>query len=207
MKAASMPTGSWFKLLAPLAAVALLAAGCGELNDNPREGVGLRVGFDGVATATRADGGDIGARLTTSPCDGCEEVKTVIAGAIVITHTDTPYTSDSVTNITDAQREALEEDAIDSANHISILQLPSAENVVEFRVPTGSSAQFQLFAIGLRNRRTVLDEIQDDDPIWYGFTSQFLTPDDLKPGDTFTIELQPACGVDNPPQNTPQCGI
>ena len=194
---------------AALIAAALLAltAGCGEFNDDPfNGGFIVRLGFDESAQQSASTGAST-TQSITFPEGVNEKVLTLIVGPIVITHEKTPgggiqpYTSEA--EVTDTNRELLEKDAEQSVVYLEIVQLPNPDNAVEFEIPPDSAGRWQLIAVGLRERREALAEILDTDPIWYGFTPDFLD-DDVKLGVTqFTLTLEPACSLTTTPD--PPC--
>ncbi len=190
-----------------LAGLLLALGGCGEFNDDPTDG-GLAVRFafaDGAQSTTAGDDGLAGVEGIEFTGQG-EEVVTVVVGPIVITHEKVigggiqPY--ETADEVTDRQRDLLQDDAEESVQFLRIVQLPTSSDTVEFTIPPGNAGPWQLIAVGLRNRRTVLGDITSDDPIWYGFIGEFLEGKVL-PNQTLDtpIILEPGCNLPNPPAN------
>jgi hypothetical protein len=199
-------------LLVALCAAALLvlAGGCGQYNDSPNTaGLTVTYQFDNAGAAPAA--------ATSTPQDITftgpgEPVVTVVVGAIVITHpdgsgADGAFTHDDVANLTDAQRQDLQDDAEQSVQYLSIVQLPSSDDTVEFTIPPANAGNWQIVAVGLRNVRDHVGDIVSTDPIWYGFTDTYMNGL-VHPGDTIDtpIQLAPGCNLDAPPTGVPACG-
>ena len=184
-----------------VAALALLAGmiafsvvSCGELNDNPApDGIIARVILPGSDSA--------GAKGITSPTNS-EPIISMVVGALVITYRDTPVSD--VGNIDDEEQQNLEDDALQSAKYLEVFDLPTADDVVSFRIPPEEAGNWQLIGVGVRvDIDTLADLGDEDDPaIWYGFSTTFLN-DQVEPGDTVDLVLEPACSIDNPP--VPPC--
>ena len=185
--------------LAAVAALAVVAAGgCGELsNDSSPRNITVIVGF--------GDGGGnplLGDALVQPPDTG-ETIKSIAVGAIVISRA-TPY--DSADDVTEADSEQLVEDAIQSAAFITIEDLPFAGDTISFLIPPDTAGNWQLVAVGSRIDIDVLDDFQGEDeldraaPIWYGFTpGPDFQNEQIEPGDTITLTLEPGCLLENPP--------
>lgn len=200
------------------AAVLMLAGGCGQFNDNPNNsGLTVQFGFNDGAAPASADGSSTPLAIV-GPSQGAP-VFTVVVGAIVVTPlgSGTPaecggvvggcYTSADTDNLTDAQREQLEQDAKQSALYMELVQLPTAEDTVEFRIPPKEAGLWQLIAVGLRTPRYALEDITDIDPIWYGFTGEYLNGK-VVPGQIYPkpLDLNPWCAPGNPnPPGSPPC--
>jgi hypothetical protein len=185
-------------LLALLALVAALGlSGCS--NDNPREDGGtITVDIRGIKQQLGGGSGGF-STSTTGPGDSpaTTDVKSLIIGAVVITFTDTPLTSD--TNIDSGLEDKLADDVINSINYFSIVDLPTSDDFVEFKVPPPGADHWQVAAIGTRNKIAVFEDLSDESvAIYYGFTPQFYnTSGDSGP--TVDIEMKRACFIDDPP--------
>ncbi len=195
---------------AGLIAAALLAltAGCGQFNDDPFDGGFIvRPEFDGSAqqSATASTGTSTPQAIVFT--EAGPDVLTLVVGPIVITHsrdgsgTILAYTDEL--QVTDTNRELLEQDALQSVQFLEVVQLPQPGDTVEFSIPPDNAGLWQLIAVGLRIRRNTLEEIQNTDPIWYGFTGRFLN-EEVKQGKTdFDLMLEAGCSLDSPP--VPPC--
>jgi len=188
-----------------LAVASLLLAGCGDLNDSPYEGgLTVHVDFANVPQEASSDGGPEAQAISFTGTG--EPVLSVVLGAIVITHTATPYNNTNIDSIEDAQRELLEQDAEQSVQFLEIIQLPHPEDSVSFPIPPSNAGPWQLVAIGLRHRITSLAEIQNNSPIYYGFIGQFLN-DIVVPGQVLeqTLTMCPAMFIDEAPTGATPC--
>lgn len=202
----------WLALGAVLLALTLLA-GCGQLNDDPAQGVTVQMALDTPATATSAAQPMVAGPPASCTTTECQEVKTIVLGAVVITHRDTPYTSED--EVTNAAEDAIEDDLINSVVYFDVVQVDGVNEPVSFLIPPDTAGNWLLIAVGLRDRVTTLGEVDDlppGSPIYFGFT--FGGPDGVprtgdigggavpgatflnglvEPGDTLTMRLQPAC--------------
>lgn len=197
-------------LLVALGAAALLvlAGGCGDLNDNPNPaGLSVMYQFGGSsvlsASADRSQPAAVSPAVA-SPSGYSPQVQSLVVGAIVITHPsgsgpNGAFTSADVGTLSETESNYLEDDATQSVQFLSIVQLPTASNTVEFRIPPPAAGSWQLIAVGTRNRLETLDDIADNSPIWYGFIGEFLNGKVL-PGGTVEdpLVLEPACDVIDP---------
>lgn len=176
------------------AALLVLAGGCGEFNDNPfpgglTVGLGFAEGGSGTSSTSSTDGTS-GTQVVTPP-PNCEDVKTVVVGAIVIRHSRDfsgvikPYRDEA--DVNDANEDLLQADAEQSAEFLRITQAPIPD-AVEFTIPPNGAGPWQLVAVGLRNRREAIADIVDTDITWYGFVGEFLNGKVL-PGETIGTEL------------------
>ena len=190
----------WVAAAALIGAVAL--TGCDALNDNPAGGTKMIVSFEGQLGNSATNG------AITTPSNS-ETVKSLIVGAIVITHTTDPYTD--ADQVDETARENIKDDAIQSAAYLTIEDLPYSGTSISFLIPPGASDNWQLVGVGTRDNIDVLQDLEDlpDSPIWYGFTPYFAggpsasSANKIKPGDTVTLTLGPGCNLDVPPQ--PPC--
>ncbi len=190
-----LPLRSGARLLTVLAAALLvLAAGCGQFNDDPNP-AGLSVAYTFSGGAVTADSDPLTAETQGVTVNGGDVVETLVIGAIVITHRSSPYQPGD--DPTDAEREALEKDAEQSLQFLEIVDLPTPGNVVEFTIPPDSAGPWQLVGVGMRRNIDTLDEVTDSDPIYYGFIGRFLNgtvlPGDLLPD---VLTLEPACTLE-----------
>ena len=190
---------------AALIAAALLAltAGCGQFNDDPfNGGFIVRLGFDESAQQSATAGaGAVTPQGVTAPAGS--GIVTLVVGPIVITHVKSTsvgggieaYVFADIVLINDTDRENLEQDALQSVQFLEIVQLPHPSDTVEFEIPPDNAGPWQLIAVGLQVRRETLEAITDTDPIWYGFTPEFLN-DNVRRGQTqFTLTLAEALGL------------
>ena len=190
-------------MLLGAAMVLALAAGCGDLNDEPSQG-GMRVtvGFSDTTSSSTAESGSqttsSSPQAITSPTVGTP-VLSLIVGAIVIRHEKNvgsgiqPYTTGDATNLTIRQRDLLEAEAEQSVEFIELVQLPHPTDFVEFTLPPTNAGPWQLVGVGLQHSIKTLDQIQGDSPIYYGFIGQFLNGQIVPGQPTFTLSLEPAC--------------
>ncbi len=198
----SVRTGLTLTAVATLAMVA--AGGCGELsNDSPAKNITVIVGFgaSGGGSVPLLDGAIV-------PPSG-EPVVSIAVGAIVISRA-TPY--DSADDVTEAESEQLVEDAIQSAAFITIEDLPFAGDAISFLIPPDTAGNWQLVAVGSRIDIDVLQDFEGTDdldraaPIWYGFTpGPDFQNEQIEPGDTITLTLQPGCVLLDPPTGDDIC--
>ncbi|MDH5752717.1 MAG: hypothetical protein OEZ59_09910 [Deltaproteobacteria bacterium] len=170
-------------------AAMLLFVGCGNLNDSPAPQMTVNVQWPGSTAGTYVP-------LMEGPSQG-PAVVTVVAGAIVIKHTDQPYLS--ADEIDESRQTEIENDADDSAKYFVVEQLAAVGDSISFPLPPESAGpNWQLVAIGLRYYgETLMDitEMNDDAAIWFGFDSRGFLGNKVGPGDTATITMEPACGL------------
>jgi hypothetical protein len=182
------------------AAAVLVLGGCGQFNDNPVSGVALRYSFDAGGGASTA--GTSG-RMYTWPPELGEPIETLIIGAVIITFQDSPLTA--VGEVTGANQELLMDDAVRSLNYLDMVQLsslPESDPIASFQIPAANVGNWQLAAVGLRNRRERPEDILDSDAIWYGFIGTFLNQTGgLAPGQLVDtpLVLNPWCAVNGNP--------
>lgn len=199
-----MARTSFFSRFLALAAMALMLsalAGCG--NDNPADSGGaMTVDIRGITQQVGAGGGfstmDTG--VEDSPAE--TKVESLVIGAVVITFTNTPLTSD--TQITDDIENKLADDIINSINYFTIVDLPTSKDFVEFKVPPPGAGKWQVAAVGTRKKIVTFQDLDDDNVgIYYGFTPQFFTTSGSS-GPDVTIEMKRACFIDDPPKGCAQ---
>ena len=130
----------WVAAAALIGAVAL--TGCDALNDNPAGGSKVIVSFDGMSGNSAING----AIVTPS---NSEEIKSLIVGAIVITHTTTPY--QNADDVDDTAKDNIKDDAIQSAAYLTIEDLPYSGNSISFLIPPAASDNWQLVGVGTRD--------------------------------------------------------
>ena len=184
--------------LAALGAAVLLvlAGGCG--NDNPYPGgMSVQVAFQGATSGTSST-------MAWNPAtQGPLEVKSVVVGAIVITHNRggcpggaTLCAYSDVSQVTTTNRDLLQTDAEQSVNFLEINVITGDTAEVEFPIPPNAAGPWQLIGIGLKNdlSQDGLAEITSVDPIWYGFVPEFLNGK-VVPGTLYPtpLTLQPWC--------------
>ena len=200
--------GGKILLLVLGSALLLVLGGCGGLNDDPaRGGLSVRFGFADSGGASSAEASSATAEPNiSSPTAPDEEVLSIVIGAIVITHIKdgasviTPYDSFDIANLSERERELLESDLTQSLEFLEIVQLPTAEDTVGFKIPLDNSGQWQLLAVGMRHRIETLAQIEDNSPIYYGFIGEFLNGQ-VTVGETIpqTLTLIAACAIDDQP--------
>ncbi len=182
--------------LAALGAAVLLvlAGGCGQFNDNPSPGgMSFTYAFQGASGTSSPMAWDTNV-LGNIP------VKSVVVGAIVITHSRDgsgvikPYTD--ANQVTPANRDLLQTDAEQSVNFLEINLISGDTAEVEFPIPPNAAGPWQLVGIGLKNDLSDkgLAEITTVDPIFYGFVDEFLN-DKVVPGTVYpsALVLKPWC--------------
>jgi hypothetical protein len=177
-----------------LGAVSLGLAGCG--NDNPADSGGtMTVDLRGIKNQlgngfSTQDTGVAGSTATTA-------VRSLIIGAVVITFSDSPLSE--TTQIDSGIEDKFASDVINSINFLSIVDLPTGENFVEFKVPPPSAGHWQVAAIGTKNRIERFQDLDDANvAIYYGFDDQFHTTSSGSQPDV-SITMNRACFIDEPP--------
>jgi hypothetical protein len=177
-----------------LTVLALGLAGCG--NDHPA-GNGGTIRVDLRALQSQVGGGF--ATETAGPGDSpaTTAVKSLVIGAVVITFTDTPLSSD--TNINSDLQDKLASDIINSVNYFSIVDLPTSEDFVEFKVPPPGAGHWQVAAVGTRTQILTFNDLNDNSAaIYYGFDEAFHTTSGSS-GPDVSLEMKRACFLDSPP--------
>jgi hypothetical protein len=187
-------------LAALLLAGVLGLAGCGAFsNDNPSDSGGtITVDLRELA-GTMSDGGGH-STLVAGPgsSDATTDVKSIIIGAVVITFTSDPLTADD--EISGSVEDDLANDVINSINYFSIVDLPTSEDFVEFKVPPPGSGNWQVAAIGTRVPITTYQDLDDESVgIYYGFSDKFYQTSGSS-GPDVEFEMKRACYIDNPPK-------
>ena len=197
-------------LLLAVSALLLVLGGCGGLNDDPAGGgLTVRYGFSdsGDGSSSQASSATLEPLTLILPPED-EEVLTIVIGAIVITHEKVSgngieaYTIDDVAaGIGESQEELLKSDLEQSIVFMEIVQLPTDDDFVEFRIPPDNAGQWQLLAVGMRHRIEALSDIQSDSPIYYGFIDEFFNGK-VTPGQKLSevLTLIPTCGTANQPE-------
>ena len=190
----SVRTGLTLAAIAALAVV--VGVGCGELtNDSPPKNVTVVLGFGDGAGNPLLDG------VIAQPSGTGETILSIAVGAIVISRA-TPYSG--ADDVDEADSEQLTDDAIQSAAFVTIEDLPFAGDSISFLIPPDTAGNWQLVGVGSRIDIDVLDDFEGEDPsgrgapIWYGFTPTFQN-EQIEPGDTVTLTLEPGCALDEPP--------
>ena len=201
-------------LLAALGAAMLmvLAGGCGQFNDNPSPGgSSFTMSFASASGATPSS-------ATASPMTwdtttlGPLQVRTVVVGAIVITHNRggtcpagsiCPYTDSS--DVNDTNRDLIQQDAEQSVNYLGINPISGQEpTTVDFAIPPDGAGPWQLIGIGLQEDLSDqgIADVKTLTPIYYGFVPQFLNGL-VYPGQpvdpAFTLTLKPWCFANGGP--------
>ncbi len=123
-------------------------------------------------------------------------VKSLVLGAIVVTKRDTPYVSGET--LTDAEEDDLAEDALNSANYISIVDLPVADDSIDFLIPPETAGNWQILVVALDFNLDTLGDLDGYESkgsiIYTGFTPNFYTAENI--GDE-VIEIDMKVYVDN----------
>lgn len=191
------------RFLAVAAAALLLGAlaGCG--NDNPADSGGtMSVDLRPLVSQMNGGGGFTTMATGVDDSPATTKVESLIIGAVVITFTNTPLTSD--TQITDDTENQLADDIINSINYFSIVDLPTSADFVEFKVPPPGAGKWQVAAVGTRRKIVTFQDLDDENVgIYYGFTPQFYTTSGSS-GPDVTIEMKRACFIDDPPKGCAQ---
>lgn len=189
-------------LAALLAGTALvLLAACGQFNDEPAGRVTAKLSFPGtVGAAATASTPLLAGPDATCTTVECTEVKTVVVGAVVITHRLEPYTD--ADQVDDVNEDEIEDDILNAVVYFEIVPVNGVDEPVSFLIPPDAAGPWMLIGVGLRYSISTLGELQDlpdDAPIWFGFTyggtpsaPQFLN-DIVKDGDVLEMIMQPAC--------------
>ncbi len=191
-----------------LVVIPLMMAGCGE--PYPASGLTVTVNFDELPQLQSSGEGGFSTQAITGPTDpNTASVLSVVVGAIVISRS-TPYTNLDLTpgagGFTSAEQEALETDAKNSVEFISIIQLPYPSNTVSFKIPPKNAGNWQVAAVGLRKDIGALDEIENS-TIWYGFTDTFMN-DVVGTGSVVDLTMVPWCtDNDYPPDPIGGLGV
>jgi hypothetical protein len=184
--------------LAVIGALGLTLAGC-DGNQDPGDGYGrMRVDISGLKQQFNAGGPETQATgVTASPSE--TRVRSVIIGAVVITFQGSPLNSDS--RINDDNVQGLIDDLINSVNFFTIVDLPTAADEIEFKVPPPGAGGWQVAAVGSRARLATFDDLKEENVIYYGFDEnegQFRTTSaGAQP--SVTLDMKRACFLKSPP--------
>lgn len=190
--------------------------GCGDLNDNPQEERTLDVSVSELQRQIGASGdGNANALTDQSGLSTHSTVKTLVVGAVVIrsrTSAQGPYTDE--TPVSDIG--SLEQDLIDSASNVRMIQLPTTSDTIRITLPPPSAEKWQLMGAAFETEMTLPDQLGDEvnqDTVKYiGFHNQFLQTGTngevqvLGTGEeaSLSLNLQRACLVTYPPNGCAQ---
>jgi hypothetical protein len=183
-----------------LMVAALGLAGCG--NDNPSTSGGtMKVDIRGLKQQMGV-GGPSTMSTGVSDSPATTAVKSLIIGAVVITFSNTPL--DETTQVTSDLQDKLASDVINSINYFSIVDLPTNDDFVEFKVPPPSAGNWQVAALGTRDQILTYTDLDDENvAIYYGFSPKFYnTSGDSGPD--VPITMSRACFIDSPPKGCAQ---
>jgi len=205
--------------LAALGAAMLmvLAGGCGQFNDSPSPGAAsFQMAFAPAsgATPTAATSSPLAWNSTVL---GPIQVRTVVVGAIVITHNRggtcpvgsiCAYTDSSEVNATN--RTLIQQDAEQSVNFLGINPISGSEPTqVGFAIPPNGAGPWQLIGIGLREDLSDqgIADVSSLTPVYWGFVPMFLNGL-VTPGQPVnaTLVLKPWCSADGGPVQAGDAG-
>lgn len=184
-------------LLAIAAAVGF--GGCGDLNGNPAESSGGTATVSLDALQSQMGYSTSGGIVAPAGNDWTTVVDGLVVGAIIVSQS-TPYTADTIDDDTSSN---IEDDAVNSINYFSIIDLPTSASTVQFFIPPPSAGNWQIAAIGLTSTPNLLGDLDGGDAAYYAFSDTFLNTDDVE-GTTVSLTLKRACLSDEPPKGCAQ---
>jgi len=201
-----MTTTNQHRLTCLTAALLLLPffflTACKELsNDPPKETGTLAVNLADiqkqVGVAATADQNTAVSRSVTVPGDSVatNEVKSLLVGAFVVTTRSTPYSMD--VPITDAVEENVKDDLAASVDYIKIVDLPTADDTIEFSYPKSELSRWQVIAVALDFKIKEFAELGEDahenSVLYMGFTDSFYTSSTIENVAEVSITMNRAC--------------
>ncbi len=201
-----------------VAGLALALASCNQSSSSSRV-TSMQVDLSALnwgdsAPASAASSSPMSARLRPDVVTGPGNTATttyvlsLVIGAVVITFQDAPLGEN--TPITDALKDSLKNDVINSVKYFQLVQLPTSTPTVEFAAPPATAGHWQVAVIGLPNTINVLQDlsntIDSQPPVYFGFNLNpdksgdgvFLTTDAAS-GATVNMTMRRACVVNHPP--------
>jgi hypothetical protein len=184
-------------LLAIAAAVGF--SGCGDLNSNPADSSSGTVEVSLSSLQAQMGYSVSGGIVAPAGDDWTTVVDGLVVGAIIVSQS-TPYTADSIDEDTSSN---IEDDAVNSIDFFSIIDLPTSSATVQFFIPPPSAGNWQLAAIGVTPTPSLLANLEDSNPLYYAFSSTFLSTNSIE-GTTQTLTLRRACLTDEPPKGCAQ---
>jgi len=192
---------------AALAILSLLALAACDGNSNPPDRPTLRV--DLASIKQQLGGGAGGGALSTrgigqSGSPATTQVYSLVVGAVVITFTDQALASD--TTLSDTLTDALEEDVKNSIVYFKIVDLPTAEDFVEFNLPPEAAGFWQVAAIATRAPISTFDDLsQDSIGVYYGFDG--VRRRTVGTTENVNLDMRRACLITTPPLGCAQYNL
>jgi len=191
--------------LALLLAVVLALAGCKELSNDPPEKYGnLVVSLKdiqaqmGIKAAQKSNTRGSERQQSVSvptATEATDAVASLLVGAFVVTSRETPYTADVA--ITSEIEDNLKEELSGSIDYITIVDLPTEKDYIEFPYPKSTLSKWQVIAVGLNFAIKEFGELAEDehkDSILYaGFSDRFYQADTIGENEVVDVPMFRAC--------------
>ena len=156
---------------------ALLLSSCKELTNKKDSSSTISVDLNDIKQQLNAS--DRASQSIT----GAGDTKALIIGAIVISRA-TPYTSGET--LTKTEEDALVDDLVNSINYITLVDLPVAEDYVEFLIPPETAGNWQVIVLAINFSVDTIGDLADyeskGDLTHTGFTPRFYTSKNIGSG-------------------------
>ncbi|MBU2646544.1 hypothetical protein KKI24_17685 [bacterium] len=195
------------RLLSTLATIFLILplfilGSCKDLsNDPPEESGNLVVNLGeiqrqlGYATQSSGSNGRSDSVTVPGATDASNEVKSLLVGAFVVNTRNTPYTKDVA--ITDAIEENLKDELAGSVDYIKIVDLPTANDYIEFPYPKSELSRWQVIAVALNFRIKEFAELgedtHEDSILYFGFSENFYRSNTIGENEQVAVQMNRAC--------------
>lgn len=203
------------KILGICCLLALVIAGCKDLNDDPPPPVDQKLRIDVadiqrqllVNTGTRNEKENRLYALTSDDTVVSSEAKSILMGAVVVTSRSTPFKNDM--SIKTNFLNFFGRDLTDSGDFIQIVNLPITETYIEFKVPPPSAGNWQVFAVAFSTQPELVSDLSSTEhknsAIYFGVNEKFFTAPDI--GNTpVPIKLKRVCLLATPPKGCASFG-
>jgi len=163
-------------------------------NDDPQQQT-VVVPLDGLQR-------QMGLNALSSPSDEASTaVLTLLIGPVVVGSGSNRTTAYSTDDLSEQVKQQLEDDVVNSAAYIQLVQLPTSTALLEFTTPPPSAGNWQLAVAAFTERFTTVDGLDEDvvaDSVaYYGFTENLLNSGSL-PSAPIQINMRRACIIDDP---------
>ncbi len=168
-------------LLALSAIFALVSIGCKEMSNEADGSKTLTIDLANIKEQLEPVGPAPSLLGASSGSITSSTVKSLVLGAIVVTSRSDPYLS--TTKVTEKIEEDLKQEAINSVNYLSVVDLPINEDYIEFLVPPQTAGKWQVAVVSFDFNLDVLADWEDYESkgkiLHKGFTEGFYTFDTI----------------------------
>ncbi len=159
------------------------------------KGIEKQMGVSSNTTVSSQSDESFHAATVPGATDATDEVKSLLVGAFVVNSRSTPYTSSTAIN--DAVEENLKDELAGSVNFIKIVDLPVAEDYVEFYYPSSDLSQWQVIAVGLNFAIESFEELGQDEHkdsiVYIGFSENFYKASQISSDTIVDLQMFRAC--------------